>query len=146
MSDHALQVLIVDDGRSRDRAQGGCWTESAVPSSSVRRAPRPRRASCSAKSPRTCCCSTSDAGRGGFALLASLDQPPAVVFIPRSTFRGARVRGERGDYLLKPFRKGGSQKRSSARHDLARPEELSRRIALLGGLAGATPDRTTSSD
>jgi two-component system LytT family response regulator len=83
-------------------------------------------------------------GEDGFALLASLEDRPAVVFVTAFDHYAVRAFEENAvDYLLKPFRRerlAGALER--ARRDLERPEELSRRLAaLLGGL-----DRSAASE
>jgi two-component system LytT family response regulator len=89
-------------------------------------------------------------GEDGFALLRSLDPRPAVVFVTAFDHYAVRAFEENAvDYLLKPFRRERlAEAIERARHDLVRPEELSRRLALLlGGLerAGASQhlDRLT---
>jgi len=76
-------------------------------------------------------------GEDGFALLRGLDPRPAVVFVTAFDHYAVRAFEENAvDYLLKPFRRERlAEALDRARHDLARPEELSRRLAeLLGGL------------
>jgi two-component system, LytTR family, response regulator len=76
-------------------------------------------------------------GEDGFALLASLDPRPAVVFVTAFDHYAVRAFEENAvDYLLKPFRADRLlQALDRARRELERPEELSRKLAeLLGGL------------
>jgi len=81
-------------------------------------------------------------GEDGFALLRSLDERPAVVFVTAFDHYAVRAFEENAvDYLLKPFRKERlAEALARARHDLARPEELSRRLSLLLGALGGTQD------
>ena len=82
-------------------------------------------------------------GEDGFALLASLAPRPAVVFVTAFDQYAVRAFEENAvDYLLKPFRADRlAAALERARRDLARPEDLSRRlgelVAALG--AGAAP-------
>lgn len=82
-------------------------------------------------------------GEDGFALLESLSPRPAVVFVTAYDHYAVRAFEENAvDYLLKPYRRERlTEAIERARTDLARPEELSRRLAtLLGGLdAGRSP-------
>jgi two-component system, LytTR family, response regulator len=83
-------------------------------------------------------------GEDGFALLAGLADRPAVVFVTAFDHYAVRAFEENAvDYLLKPFRRERlADALVRARHDLERPEELSRRLAaLLGGL-----DRAAASE
>jgi two-component system, LytTR family, response regulator len=76
-------------------------------------------------------------GEDGFELLRSLERRPAVVFVTAFDHYAVRAFEENAvDYLLKPFRRERLlQALERARHELERPEELSRRLAeLLGGL------------
>ena len=78
----------------------------------------------------------------GFQLLKSLDPRPAVVFVTAFDHYAVRAFEENAvDYLLKPFRKERlAEALDRARRELARPEEISHRLAaLLAGLErGAT--------
>ena len=70
----------------------------------------------------------------GFALLESLPEPrPAVVFVTAFDHYAVRAfEANAVDYLLKPFRKERlADALTRARRDLARPEELSERLASL---------------
>ena len=82
-------------------------------------------------------------GEDGFALLESLFPRPAVVFVTAYDHYAVRAFEENAvDYLLKPYRRERlTEAVERARTDLARPEELSRRLAaLLGGLdSGRSP-------
>ena len=76
-------------------------------------------------------------GEDGFELLRSLERRPAVVFVTAFDQYAVQAFEENAvDYLLKPFTPERlAQAVDRARHDLERPEELSRRLAeLLGGL------------
>jgi two-component system LytT family response regulator len=76
-------------------------------------------------------------GEDGFALLASLDPRPAVVFVTAFDHYAVRAFEENAvDYLLKPFRRERlAAALDRARNDLRDPAELSRRLQeLLGGL------------
>lgn len=80
-------------------------------------------------------------GEDGFALLKSLEPRPAVVFVTAFDHYAVRAFEENAvDYLLKPFRRERlAEALQRARHDLARPEELSQRLARLLGDVGAPP-------
>ncbi|MEO5618376.1 MAG: LytTR family DNA-binding domain-containing protein [Candidatus Eisenbacteria bacterium] len=82
-------------------------------------------------------------GEDGFALLASLPARPAVIFITAFDQYAVRAFEENAvDYLLKPYRRERlAEAIERARRDIARPEELSARLAqLLGALqTPATP-------
>ena len=70
----------------------------------------------------------------GFSLLESLPEPrPAVVFVTAFDHYAVRAfEANAVDYLLKPFRKERlAEALARARRDLARPEELSQRLAGL---------------
>jgi two-component system LytT family response regulator len=88
-------------------------------------------------------------GEDGFQLLASLDPRPAVVFITAFDHYAVRAFEENAcDYLLKPFRAERLlQAIARVRHDLERPEELSRRLTeLLQGLDRARADASPHLD
>ena len=73
----------------------------------------------------------------GFALLENLEPRPAVIFVTAYDHYAVRAFEENAvDYLLKPFRAERlAESLDRARADLARPEELSRRLsAMLGAL------------
>jgi len=90
-------------------------------------------------------------GEDGFALLASLDPRPAVVFVTAYDQYAVRAFEENAvDYLLKPFRvQRLAEALVRARRELAQPAELSRRLEELlaavgpGGRATAWLDRFT---
>jgi two-component system LytT family response regulator len=69
-------------------------------------------------------------GEDGFALLQSLSPRPAVVFVTAFDYYAVRAfEANAVDYLLKPFRRERlAEALNRARQDLARPEELSRRL------------------
>jgi len=144
MSNHELRVLIVDDeplARARARrllgeVGGAVVVGEAGSAAEAREQLRAHPAD-------LLLLDIQMPGEDGFALLASLDPPPAVVFITAFDHYAVRAFEENAvDYLLKPFRKERlAEALERARHDLARPEELSRKIALLlGGLGGAAAD------
>src|SRR5438552_13018389 len=72
-------------------------------------------------------------GEDGFALLRSLDPRPAVVFVTAYDRYAVQAFEENAvDYLLKPCRRERLEEAlARARRDLERPEELSRRLAVL---------------
>jgi len=77
-------------------------------------------------------------GEDGLTLLRSLDPRPAVVFVTAYDRYAVRAFEENAvDYLLKPFRPERLAKAlERARVDIARPDDLSRRLQLLlAGLA-----------
>lgn len=77
-------------------------------------------------------------GEDGFELLASLRVRPAVIFATAFDQYAVRAFEENAvDYLLKPFRRDRlAAALERARRDLARPEELSEKLAqLLGSLS-----------
>jgi two-component system LytT family response regulator len=77
-------------------------------------------------------------GEDGFALLGSLERRPAVIFATAFDQYAVHAFEENAvDYLLKPFRRERlAEALDRARRDLARPEELSARLAqLLGSLS-----------
>ena len=82
-------------------------------------------------------------GEDGFALLPRLATRPAIVFITAFDHYAVRAfEAHAIDYLLKPYRKERlAEALDRARRDLARPEELTRRLAELiasvGGGAGS---------
>jgi len=81
-------------------------------------------------------------GEDGFALLASLDPRPAVIFATAYDHYAVRAFEEHAvDYLLKPFRPERlAVALERARADLARPADWSRRIeAMLASLAPGAP-------
>jgi two-component system LytT family response regulator len=72
-------------------------------------------------------------GEDGFALLASLERRPAVIFVTAYDQYAVRAFEENAvDYLLKPFRAERlAAALQRARRELADPEALSRRVAEL---------------
>jgi len=81
-------------------------------------------------------------GEDGFALLRDLAPRPAVVFVTAFDHYAVRAFEENAvDYLLKPYRAERlAQALERARADLARPEELSQRLAgLLESLREQAP-------
>ncbi len=138
-----LRVLIIDDeplARARTRrlleAVGG--TEIVGEAGSAEEA----RARCGATHPDVLLLDIQMPGEDGFALLRSLEPRPAVIFVTAFDHYAVRAfEANAVDYLLKPFRAERlAEALERARHDLARPEELSQRLAnLLGALdRGAT--------
>jgi two-component system LytT family response regulator len=84
-------------------------------------------------------------GEDGFELLEGLDPRPAVVFVTAFDHYAVRAFEENAvDYLLKPFRRERLvESLARVRQELARPEELSRRLTeLLGGLDRAPTSNT----
>ncbi|HVP15526.1 MAG TPA: LytTR family DNA-binding domain-containing protein [Terriglobales bacterium] len=80
----------------------------------------------------------------GFALLASLERRPAVIFLTAYDQYAVRAFEENAvDYLLKPFRRERLvEALERARRALADPAELSRRLErLLGSLSRAEEER-----
>jgi two-component system LytT family response regulator len=138
MESSPLRVLIVDDeplARARTRrlleAVGGATVVGEAGS-----APEARLLA-AAEKPDLLLLDIQMPGEDGFALLEGLDPRPAVVFITAFDHYAVRAFEENAvDYLLKPFRRERlAEALERARHDLERPEELSRRLAaLLGGL------------
>ncbi|MFN8588818.1 MAG: LytTR family DNA-binding domain-containing protein [Candidatus Eisenbacteria bacterium] len=81
-------------------------------------------------------------GDDGFALLARLDPRPAVVFVTAYDQYAVRAfEANAVDYLLKPFRAERlAEALARVRTELARPEELSRRLEELLASVGRTAD------
>ena len=79
-------------------------------------------------------------GEDGFALLPRLAPRPAIVFVTAFDHYAVRAfEAHAVDYLLKPFRKERlADALDRARRDLARPEDLSKRLADLLASVGAT--------
>ncbi len=77
-------------------------------------------------------------GEDGFALLPRLPSRPAIVFVTAFDHYAVRAfEAHAVDYLLKPFRKERlADALARARRDLARPEELSQRLAELLAAVG----------
>jgi two-component system LytT family response regulator len=78
-------------------------------------------------------------GEDGFALLESLEQRPAVVFVTAFDHYAVRAfEANAADYLLKPFRRERlAESLERVRRELAQPEALSLRLAEL--LASVRP-------
>lgn len=137
----ALRVFLVDDeplARARARRlvaeAGGAEVVGEAGSAAEARAALP------AARPDVLLLDIQMPGEDGFALLESLAERPAVVFVTAFDHYAVRAFEENAvDYLLKPFRvERLRQALERARTDLERPEELSRRLAeLLGALGGA---------
>jgi two-component system LytT family response regulator len=139
--DEALKVLIVDDeplARSRARRLlgeiGGTTVVGEAGSAAEARAllatVRPDLLLLDIRMP----------GEDGFALLEGLEPRPAVIFVTAYDHYAVRAFEENAvDYLLKPFRRERlAAALDRARADLARPDELSRRLReVLGALDGA---------
>lgn len=141
MEPRILRVLIVDDeplARARARrllgqVGGAVVVGEAGSTAEARRLIADRR-------PDLLLLDVQMPGEDGFALLASLDRRPAVVFVTAFDHYAVRAFEENAaDYLLKPFRRERlAAALERVRRDLARPEELSRRLEeLLAGLTGA---------
>ena len=142
----ALRVLIVDDeplARSRTRRmleQAGDVEVIGEAGSAAE-----ARDAIRDQSPDLLLLDIQMPGEDGFALLASLDKRPAVVFVTAFDHYAVRAFEENAcDYLLKPFRPERlNQAIDRARRDLAQPEELSRRLGEL--LAGLDRSRVSTS-
>ncbi len=135
-----LRVLIVDDeplARARARRlveeAGGAVVVGEAGSAGE------ARARIAAERPDVLLLDIQMPGEDGFALLASLEPRPAVVFVTAFDHYAVRAFEENAvDYLLKPFRIERLREAfERARRDLARPADLSERLeALLGSLRG----------
>jgi len=132
-----LRVLIVDDeplarARLRRLLEEVGGTEVVGEAGSVAEA----RALVAEKSPELLLLDIQMPGEDGFALLEGLEPRPAVVFVTAFDQHALRAFEENAvDYLLKPFRRERlARALERARQDLARPEELERRLKEL--LAG----------
>jgi len=143
MVEPPLRVLIVDDeplARARLRrllGQVGGVTVVGEAASAAE-----ARALVASARPELLLLDIQMPGEDGFALLRGLDPRPAVVFVTAYDQYAVRAFEENAvDYLLKPFRRERlAEALTRARHDLERPEELSRRLAqLLGGLEAGAP-------
>ena len=138
MAQAVLRVLIVDDeplARARARRMldevGGA--EVVGEAGSVAEA----RAQIAAIRPDLLLLDIQMPREDGFALLEGLEERPAVVFVTAYDHYAVRAFEENAvDYLLKPFRAERlAEALARARAELARPEELSRRLAaMLGSL------------
>lgn len=139
-----LRVVIVDDeplARSRarrllDEVGGASVVGEADSAASARRV-------LAETTPDLVLLDIQMPGEDGFALLASLERRPAVIFVTAFDQYAVRAFEENAaDYLLKPYRKERlAEAIERARRDLTRPEELSARLTqLLGALQSpATP-------
>lgn len=133
-----LRVLIVDDeplarARTRRMLEGLDDVTVAGEAGSAGEA----RAAIASAQPDLLLLDIQMPGEDGFALLASLEPRPAVVFVTAFDHYAVRAFEENAiDYLLKPYRRERLvESLDRARRDLERPEDLSRRLAqLLGGL------------
>ena len=137
-----LRVFLVDDeplARARARRllteAGGAEVVGEAGSAAEARAGLP------AARPDVMLLDIQMPGEDGFALLASLEVRPAVVFVTAFDHYAVRAFEENAvDYLLKPFRvERLRQALERARADLERPEELSRRLSDLLGTLGTPP-------
>jgi two-component system LytT family response regulator len=138
-----LRVLIVDDeplARARARRLVGA-AGGAVVVGEAASASEARRLIGSGR-PDVLLLDIQMPGEDGFALLRTLESRPAVVFVTAFDHYAVQAFEENAvDYLLKPYRPERlAQALERARTDLARPEEVSRRLAaLLEGLAADAP-------
>jgi two-component system LytT family response regulator len=135
-----LRVLVVDDeplSRARTRRLldevGGAIVVGEA--GSVDEAERAARET----SPELVLLDIQMPGEDGFALLPRLAAHPAIVFVTAFDHYAVRAfEAHAVDYLLKPFRKERlAEALARARRDLARPEDLSRRLAELIASMGA---------
>jgi two-component system LytT family response regulator len=136
-----LRVLVVDDeplARARTRRLleeiGGATVVAEA--GSVNEAVRAAHAS----APDLVLLDIQMPGEDGFALLPRLAPRPAIVFVTAFDHYAVQAfEAHAIDYLLKPFRKERlAEALARARRDLARPEELSQRLAeLLAAVGGA---------
>ena len=139
MEPATLSVLIVDDeplARARVRRMLGEIGGTTVAGEAASAA-EARRLIAAAR-PDLILLDIQMPGEDGFALLESLDPRPAVVFVTAFDHHAVRAfEANAVDYLLKPFRRERlAESLERARQQIARPEELSRRLTeLLAGLA-----------
>jgi two-component system LytT family response regulator len=139
----ALRVLIVDDeplARARARrlvgAAGGAVVVGEAGSAAE------ARGLIASEHPDVMLLDIQMPGEDGFALLRDLPARPAVVFVTAFDHYAVRAFEENAvDYLLKPFRvERLAQALERARTDLARPQELSQRLAaMLESLRATAP-------
>jgi two-component system LytT family response regulator len=152
MSLEPLRVVLVDDeplARARARRMLGELGGAAVVGEAGS-AGEARRV-ISGTAPDLLLLDVQMPGEDGFALLASLDPRPAVVFVTAYDQYAVRAFEENAvDYLLKPFRAQRlAEALARARREMAQPAELSRRLEELlaavgpGGRASAWLDRFT---
>lgn len=132
MSDRELTVLLVDDeplARARARRLleklGGARVVGEAGSAAEARPLIARLA------PDLLLLDVQMPGEDGFALLRSIDPRPAVVFVTAFDQFAVQAFEENAvDYLLKPFRPERlAEALARVRTDLARPEDLSQRLA-----------------
>jgi two-component system LytT family response regulator len=141
-----LRVLIVDDeplARARARRLLAEASDVAVVGEAASAAEARRQ--CERHRPDLLLLDIQMPGEDGFALLESLDPRPAVVFVTAYDHYAVRAFEENAvDYLLKPFRRERlAEALERARQELARPEDVSRRLAeLLSGLERARAGST----
>ncbi len=143
MARHPLRVVIVDDeplARARARrllAEVGD-VEVAGEAGSAAEA----RRVLAETAPDVLLLDIQMPGEDGFALLASLERRPAVVFVTAYDQYAVRAFEENAvDYLLKPFRAERlAAALERARRALAEPAELSRRLEELLGALGRPHD------
>jgi two-component system LytT family response regulator len=135
-----LRVLIVDDealSRARTRRLLDELTGTSIvgEAASVDEAARVAAAT----APELILLDIQMPGEDGFALLPRLTGQPAIVFVTAFDHYAVRAfEAHAVDYLLKPFRKERlAEALERARRDLARPEELTRRLAELLAMVGA---------
>jgi two-component system LytT family response regulator len=131
-----LRVLIVDDeplarGRARrmlEEIDGVEVTGEAGSAGEARRA-------LAAQAPDVMLLDIQMPGEDGFALLAGLERRPAVIFATAFDQYAVKAFEENAvDYLLKPFRRERLEAAlERTRRDLARPEDLSQKLAQLLG-------------
>jgi two-component system, LytTR family, response regulator len=129
-----LRVLIVDDEPlARERARRMLERVAGVEVAGEAGSAPEARAACAAARPDLLLLDIQMPGEDGFALLRGLEPRPAVVFVTAFDHYAVRAFEENAvDYLLKPFRRERlEQAVERARHDLARPQEASRRLAEL---------------
>jgi two-component system LytT family response regulator len=141
-----LRVLIVDDEPpARARARRLLAETGGVDVVGEAASAEEARARVRETSPDLLLLDVQMPGEDGFALLATLDPRPAVIFATAYDHYAVRAFEEHAvDYLLKPFRPERlAVALERARADLARPDDWSRRIeAMLASLApggAATP-------
>jgi two-component system LytT family response regulator len=142
MEEAALRVLIVDDeplARARLRrllGQVGGATVVGEAASATE-----ARALVASARPELLLLDIQMPGEDGFALLQSLSVRPAVVFVTAFDHYAVRAfEANAVDYLLKPFRRERlAEALARVRQDLARPEELSRRLEDLLQALGQKP-------
>lgn len=142
MSVTPLRILIVDDeplARARTRRLLGGVDQVTVVGEAAS-AVEARRAIAELR-PDLLLLDVQMPGENGFALLESLEPRPAVVFVTAFDHYAVRAFEENAvDYLLKPFRAERlAQAIERVRQDLARPEDLSRRLRELLSAVGRGP-------